>query len=432
MKSVAEGLAAAIPEIEKVVKLLINLFWPETKESIWSAIKEQVEKLVETKILDFELQERTAALNALRDNMKMYTHASNDEKASLMSAILVSCNQLYEELTSSDNAIHLIPITISHCYLHLTMLRERFEHGFDMYPDAKDSHQWEKELTSKVNDYKAFFLNIYPKWREWRRGEVRVSTWQSKNAMLIPPFFNYTAHGETKDDMTEEVVSYQDDMNSIEDYFKPLQNRAKDRMFHEADAKMMMEAYHRTFSLDVFFPGNCKDEPKADPTVGDVSYGPYSFALESGSHRAEDSQNIYSYIQSDNCGVITKIYVWAWNTVDRIQFCYENRGMETIYGDDTFDDKPALKNEIILDGKYVIGAKLAFSLGLLAKIQFHFNDGTSSPFFGKFEMDASQEFKTDGKFRMTGAEARCGSGPSSTRGVAEIKFMFRHISLTAS
>ena len=83
LKSVAEGLAAAIPEIGKVVKLLINLFWPETKESIWSAIKEQVEKLVETKILDYELQERTAALNALRDNMKMYTHASNDEKANV-------------------------------------------------------------------------------------------------------------------------------------------------------------------------------------------------------------------------------------------------------------------------------------------------------------------------------------------------------------
>ena len=74
-----------------------------------------------------------------------------------MSAILVSCNQLYEELTGTDNAIHLIPITISHCYLHFTMLRGRLEHGFDMYPDAKDNHRWEKELTSKVNNYKAFF-----------------------------------------------------------------------------------------------------------------------------------------------------------------------------------------------------------------------------------------------------------------------------------
>ena len=54
-----------------------------------------------------------------------------------------------------------------------------------------------------------------------------------------------------------------------------------DRMFHEADDKMMMEAYHGTFSLDVFFPGHRNDEPKADPTVGDVSYGPYSFALDS-------------------------------------------------------------------------------------------------------------------------------------------------------
>ena len=147
-----------------------------------------------------------------------------------MSAILVSCNQLYEELTGTDNAIHLIPITISHCYLHFTVLRERLEPGFDMYPDAKDNHRWEKELTSKVNNYKAFFIEIYPKWREWRRREVRVSTWRSKNGMIIPPFFNYTAHGETKDDMTEEVVSYEDDTNSIEDYFKPLQNRAKDRI----------------------------------------------------------------------------------------------------------------------------------------------------------------------------------------------------------
>ena len=106
--------------------------------------------------------------------------------------------------------------------------------------------------------------------------------------------------------------------------------------------------------------------------------------------------------------------------------------MGTIYGDESFDDKPALKNEIILDGKYVIGAKLAFSLGLLAKIQFHFSDGTSSLFFGMFGMDASQEFKTDCNFRMTGAEARYGSGPSCTQGVAEISFIFRHISLTAS
>lgn len=323
-------------------------------------------------------------------------------------------------------------MTISHSYLHLTVLKERYKHGLELYTDAKKQDQWEKELTSKVNEYKTFFLKIYPEWQTWRKDKISVSCTRSENPTVVPPFFYWTAEGKTNDDPTGENVSYSDDWNSTEGYFEDVQKRAKQRMYNNADANMMKEAYIRTFSLDNFLPGHIKDKPKANIKVGEISYGPYSIALKNGSHGVGDISN---EVQTEKCGTISKIYVWAWNTIDRIQFCYKDRGMGNKFGDTSFTDKPGLKNEIVLGEKHVTGIEAGFSEGLMAKIQFKFNDGTSSPTFGNkgdWGMDLDQEFTADRDFRLVGAEARSGRGPSSTTGVAEMRFIFQHVSLDPS
>ncbi|XP_031564352.1 uncharacterized protein LOC116299775 [Actinia tenebrosa] len=431
LKTLAEGLASMIPTVGKVVKVAIQLFWPDDTEDIWSLIKSQVEHLIEVKILEHELDEREAQLNGLKQSLSMYSDATNKERASLLSAIIVQCNELYSELTESDNTIHLIPLTVAHAYLHLTVLRERYEHGLKLYSDATDQDQWEKDLTTKVSDYHSHFLSVYSQWQEWREDEISVSVKTKKKPMGIPPFFYWTAYGKTKDSFDGESVKYSESWNKNKKTFKDVQKRAKLRMYNEANASMMMDAFIRTFSLGNFLPGHENDAAKADTTVSEVSYGPYSVALTKGDHEKKNMATIIGQELKDNNGVITEIHIWAGNFVERIQFHYEGKGAGHAFGAPKVSSKS--EHVITLSDTHVTGMKMGFSNGVMARVQFKFSDGSSSDAYGNrgWRMKYKQEVDVDSDFRLVGATGRKGNGPGAV-GLAEMMFNFQHISVDPS
>jgi hypothetical protein len=438
LKTISEGLAGLIPVVGKVIKAAIALFWPDQKVSIWSLIKSEVEHLVELKILEYELGERDAQLEGLKQTLKMYAKASNRERASLLSAIVMKCNELYSELTRSENVIHLIPVTIAYAYLHLTVLRERHQHGRELYPDAEDQTQWEKELRQKVDDYRSFFIDILPKWKKWREDEVTTSYKTKKKPMGVPPFFYWTVYGATKDAFSSNYVKYEEDWNKNKDTFKDVMMRARERVVNEAEADMMMDAYIETFSLNVFLPGHEHAKPKADPSVSVVSYGPYSVALTREDHKSVKDFTNMTTDQSDKCGLIDHISIWSGLFINRIKFSYLGRRESIAFGAPSSSPRVrADRPDHVINltpTRHVTGMKMQFVQGMLYTLQFKFSDGTTSDTFGNTHRKRyrlTKEVTADKDFRLVGARAKLGTGHHDVPGVAEIKFIFQHVSVDA-
>lgn len=430
LKTLAENIAGSIPTVGKLLKAAIMLFWPDEKESIWSLIKDQVEELVETKILEHELNERSSQIDAIRASLLMYSNATNSERAGLMAAIVVQCNELYSELTQSDYVVHLIPAVISHAFVHLSVLRERYEHGLKLYPDSKDKMQWKRDLDDKYTDYKTFFLDMYPKWLEWREDEISVSTKTKKKPTPIPPFFYWTAYGSTKDAFTGDYVKYSDDWNSNKKMFKEVQNRAKERMLNEGEASFMMNAYSQTFSLHKFLPGHESQEPKAPPKTCKVSYGPYSLALKKGSH-TKYNDSIRGDEVTDQCGLITEIHIWAGSFVDGIQFKYM-RGTGHVFGKklDRDPEVVILRSQELKKFVYVSEVEMGFANGVLAKIKFKLSDGTWTSYYGNktWGLGLTQKVKANPDFQLVGAAGREGTSLGRAYGLSEFKMFFQYIS----
>ena len=128
LKDFISGLAGLVPKIGGILKFLLQTFWPTSYDDIWKlmdkAITDLVHKIVDAEILKHELAERESELKGLQDSMSQYLVAQNHEKGSLMSAMLVTSNTLFEELDGSLNDVHLLPLAVTHAYQHLALLKE--------------------------------------------------------------------------------------------------------------------------------------------------------------------------------------------------------------------------------------------------------------------------------------------------------------------
>jgi len=56
-KKITEAFASKIPYAGFLIKGLLDAFWPNSKNDVWSSIEKQVSDLVDSKILRYELQE---------------------------------------------------------------------------------------------------------------------------------------------------------------------------------------------------------------------------------------------------------------------------------------------------------------------------------------------------------------------------------------
>ena len=179
IEKLVTGLASFIPEIGGVISFFLGLFWPDYSphQDIWSQLVQKitdlVEKIVDAKILKQEITARQADLDGLRDSMKLYMKAKNHEKGSLLAAMLVVSDTLYEQLETSDNDVSLMPIMLAHSLQHLTLLRERMMYGKDMY-DEDNTTEWTAELHGYLQKYQDYFVKKKSKWTEWWHGKIEV------------------------------------------------------------------------------------------------------------------------------------------------------------------------------------------------------------------------------------------------------------------
>jgi len=374
IKSVVVGLEAEIPEVGGVVAVLTDLFWPESGEDIWDSIKAQVASLVDDAILAKELEERKEVLDGLRDTMKSYVAAKDHEKGAIMAAMLTSANILYSELTESSNAIHLIPVAVAAANIHLTLLRERLNHGREIYQE-ENGIVWRNELGDRYLKCSQYFRDIYPKWAEW-------------NAARYP--------GDANTD-------------------------GNDAWQRNEAIGGMTATLEPTFLLIRFLPEHPHDGPRVDPQLAEVWLGPYSVAcweLGASDHAIETV---------DNPGIINQVYVREFNSVDGLQFIYT-----THEGNFTGNPRGGAEHRIAVGpSQHITNVATMWSQGLMTAINIGLSDGSGSGWLGNRGgwPGATVAAAVSPDYVLVGSASGRGWGPSGTSGTGIIKLQFMHRSM---
>jgi len=76
-KKIAQMIAGKIPEVGGIVSALIGIFWPNTEVSLWDQIKEQVEKMVDQKIAENNLQQLKDTLLGIHNAVSDYNELTD-------------------------------------------------------------------------------------------------------------------------------------------------------------------------------------------------------------------------------------------------------------------------------------------------------------------------------------------------------------------
>ncbi|KAG8543762.1 hypothetical protein GDO81_023753 [Engystomops pustulosus] len=325
MKNILVSITGLIPPIEgipvgKIISSLLKAFWPSSQKDIWSLIKDQVEGLIDQKIVEFELQERQNEIHALQKTMQMYVEAQTREKGSLMSSMIYACNELFFKLTASKNSVQLIPLLVTHSTQHLLILKERLLHGKELY-NEDNTGVWRNDLEQQISTYKDHIKDIYSKWIEWRKSKITIKLGAPGRPIPLPPFVTWEPYGTVYDEITKDEAKYRyaDALGpNKENYFKAICEAVKESMFGFRNGELL-QILVPTFYLDNFIPGKEDNPSVIPPPMSIASFGPISPDLGGG--------NEHCHVRTpgdDNNrgGEVTSIHVREWNIIDGFQVIY--------------------------------------------------------------------------------------------------------------
>lgn len=407
IRDVSINVTAKIPEVGGAISFVVAMFWPEKEVNIWDSIKEQVKYLVDASILKKELEERDADLRGLKDTMQRYSNAKNYERAGFMATMIGKTDDLYHKLTISSNQIHLIPFTVVASQLQLIILRERLEHGLEIFKeDNRDV--WETELKTAHLNYFNFFKEVYPKWKVWRNDKIEIKCYTEKHPMVLPPYFSWSSYGDVRDKVTEEHFHFTQPLKNAPNFFSRECNAHAERMLNEAIA-LMVSTLSTTFMLHRYLPGREQEKANIYCDLDTLNQGPFG------------GTQVNTF---DTVGKVTGLFIREYNSIDGIQFRYVDHEGNFI-GNPNGGEAHLLE---ATDTRYFNGMHMCFSNGIMCQIQLLYNDDTSSDVLGnrsgwKGECYSS---KVDSEYRLYGGSFTKGTGPSGTSGIAVIKLQYRH------
>ena len=135
------------------------------------------------------LKEKRSDLIAIKNSLILYKDARNREKGSLLSALLIQCNQLYQHILHSSNDLHFthskkmyvfniiqfqkllymfLVVLLALAFVELALLKERYHFGQDLY-DEDNRKVWLRDLLNKQQEYSDNLDMLYRKWQTWRK-----------------------------------------------------------------------------------------------------------------------------------------------------------------------------------------------------------------------------------------------------------------------
>lgn len=170
-RTVVIALAAKAPYIGSAISYVIKSFWQEAKADIWAQVSENVGRMVDLAILEFEITRDGAELMAIKSDMVSYVVAKNkSEQAMQLNTLISKCTELYFKLIKSKNKHKLIPFTVAFSLVHLAILKERVDSGEALYGEFDDA--WEIDLQRQIENYQSFYTEQIPELIKWRESQI--------------------------------------------------------------------------------------------------------------------------------------------------------------------------------------------------------------------------------------------------------------------
>lgn len=413
-ENLAIELAENIPEVGKAVAFLMSAFWPSSGPSIWQSIAAEVEKLVDRRILEFELQRDEEEISGLKKTIERFHNNKPPEQGSELDIALGKADDLYAKLTGSSNAIQLIPLTVTVSHLHLTLLAERQAHGAEVFSEPYDP-KWQEELTDQRIAYEKFFRSIYQKWWTWRSSQVSADWGRSQTGP-----FSWEAWGYAKDGFSGAELKYSEGMNSVSNTFEN-SARAGKQMFENNARAEMAAALAPTFLLHLYDPTTAGDKPHVDPALAFIELGPFGPPTLG----LEGKGNVH-VSEQDVPGKLSSITVNSWNAIDGFQLHYTDHDGMFCGGSGGAPGQASVPAKAHCDG-----IRARFSNGIMFEVEIAFSDGTTAGPYGDKGGWSGPEIKATAgpAYALCRGGYASGSGPSGTSGTQLAVFAFAYQSM---
>ncbi|SEE67477.1 delta endotoxin, N-terminal domain [Tenacibaculum sp. MAR_2010_89] len=411
LKKVAQYAVKKIPEVGGFISYLVGQFWPSDNEDIFELMIAEVEGAIDKKILKYEMEQTSNNLASIRDLMNDYVHTENNkEKGISLKVILGQCTQLMNNIIGSSNSKFLIPYASICANMHMTALREQLIYGEELY-EIDGKKEWEREIKKYYDDYHCYFEKNYPELKKWRFGQIKID-YGSKHNGIYP-----ISYGSAKDLVTEKEIYY--DKNWAQgNLYEGVMEAIRERWENEA-LSSIAKCLISTYTLHRYVSGN-PDEPANVYDGLDVLYlGPYSAATD-----GTKSDGQYQIKKTDKEGIIKEFYYRSYNTIDGLQFIYDDHK-----GHFTGNPDGGIPYHIFVGSeRYATGVISYFNAepyrGLMQKIGFVFSDGTIE---GDISSIGDNSYGTiDDNYELICGGFTLGVGPSNTKGIDVIKLTFKY------
>uniref|UniRef100_A0A7S2RT29 Pesticidal crystal protein N-terminal domain-containing protein n=1 Tax=Mucochytrium quahogii TaxID=96639 RepID=A0A7S2RT29_9STRA len=162
-----------IPYVGGLLTSLVDAFWPKHQPSIFELIEEQVSQLVDQKILEYELRERTTELELMRDAMTSFTLTKGVERRILFSRTEDHALSLIKKITASPNRAQFVSLFEATITTHMTLMREKVLFGKEIYDEDFNQKKADKEISDAVIAYRDILADVLKEYKDWIHEEYR-------------------------------------------------------------------------------------------------------------------------------------------------------------------------------------------------------------------------------------------------------------------
>ena len=414
------------------INIFVNLLWPGTEElSLWDQVEKQVNRLVNSKMVEVELRRLKDDLEGIGASVAMYTKTGGDEKGRWLGNILTQLDEMQVTIFHSPNKLHLLPIAQLTAVMHTGLLREQLERGEELF-QYDDTELWESYLNEAVESYSTFIRDSAAEWIAWRPTTIHASQWETG-------FILYTQHGEITDDVTNERIYYEEGTNSISGYYSETVKGAELRMNNQAKLELA-RAIEPAFFLRRLLPGNSNAPANVFPGFMVLEAGPYTpstlgltpLSTKNTNGGVTDSEGGISALTGTSA---SKCYTDQGTSqcVSSIQFSHGQGGVGNRIGNENVKDASSFTYEVPT-GSRIYGVKALMDTKSIRGIQLlQYNNNfenavETSPDFGQKSFQANIDAVASLGYELVSVQyAR--NPAVSERGLTAISFKYKFADL---
>ncbi|AZI24171.1 hypothetical protein EA772_01970 [Pedobacter sp. G11] len=363
-RTVVISLASKAPYIGGAISYVIKSFWQEAKADIWAQVSENVSKMVDLKILEFEITRDGSELMAIKSDMVSYVVAKNkSEQAMQLNTLISRCTEMYFKLIKSNNKEKLIPFTVTFSLVHLAILKERVDSGEALYGEFDEA--WVIDLQRQIENYQSFFTEQIPALIEWRSSKIIYESVTTGKLIKDTDI-------EVNDTFAKRSFKKSYRFVDGKDYRKDELMKIKEgwMSFWIAD---FAQSYASFFYTNRLLPGLESAPPAIDPAFNRITIGPFSPGSEN------ELRPLRPANESQPSGKIKEIVYNFGDSLDSFQVNFESHDGQRatkIGGDKTKTIKVDPDKELVALRFYYL--QPYSSLAPLKSINFVYSDGSES------------------------------------------------------